>query len=128
MKKDQQEQPSRVEAPQHDPLVKGVADLERRADDLALRIEAIEAQLANTAQQQAMEEAQKPRVPESTAELSEKAKEIRRMYEGIPELVLFRVLASYFTAREKILGLMALAALDKVIEERLYAAMKEATK
>ena len=121
MKEYQQEQLSRIEAPQHDPLVKGVADL-------VLRIEAIEAQLANTAQQQAMEEAQKPRVPESTAELSEKAKEIRRMYEGIPELVLFRVLASYFTAREKILGLMALAALDKVIEERLYSAMKEATK
>ena len=125
MKEYQQEQLSRIEAPQHDPLVKGVADLERRADDLALRIEAIEAQLANTTQQQAMKEA---RVPEATTELSEKAEEIRRMYEGMPELVLFRVLASYFTAREKILGLMALAALDKVIEERLYAAMKEATK
>ena len=124
MKEDQQEQPRDDEAeqepqmPQHDPLVKGVADLVRR-------IEAIEAQLANTTQQQAMKEA---RVPEATTELSEKAEEIRRMYEGMPELVLFRVLASYFTAREKILGLMALAALDKVIEERLYAAMKEATK
>ena len=124
MKEDQQEQPRDDEAeqepqmPQHDPLVKGVADLVRR-------IEAIEAQLANTTQQQAMKEA---RVPEATTELSEKAEEIRRMYEGMPELVLFRVLASYFTAREKILGLMALAALDKVIEERLYSAMKEATK
>ena len=127
MKEDQQEQPRDDEAeqepqmPQHDPLVKGVADLVRR-------IEAIEAQLANTTQQQAMEEAQKPRVPEATAELSEKAQEIRRMYDEMPELVRFRVLASYFTAREKILGLMALAALDKVIEERLYSAMKEATK
>ena len=127
MKEDQQEQPRDDEAeqepqmPQHDPLVKGVADLVRR-------IEAIEAQLANTTQQQAMEEAQKPRVPEATAELSEKAQEIRRMYDEMPELVRFRVLASYFTAREKILGLMALAALDRVIEERLYAAMKEATK
>ena len=114
MKEDQQEQPSRVEAPQHDPLVKVVADL-------VLRIEAIEAQLANTTQQQAMKEA---RVPEATTELSEKAEEIRRMYEGASirkrENVLDR-----FNCDEALRGLLALAAADAKFEERLYRSVTE---